>query len=224
MFDVQSLLRYTKLSQRELGRILGVSESAITKAKQGKMNWPDEWTAILSKKLNLDLSRFELDDLNMANEPYTTYNKSLIQRIEGKFCVVLFSKKTQTKSVIPIFPDAKNVLDKYSDNLPKRPSGQKFNDMVKEVCRLSGITQQVQISKLQGAGKKILSIPKYEAISSHTARRSFITIMSIMGLTPKEISMMTGHSQTRIVEIYDKTKAEQNAVKVLENLKDKLKL
>lgn len=151
MFDVQSLLRYTKLSQRELGRILGVSESAITKAKQGKMNWPDEWTAILSKKLNLDLSRFELDDLNMANEPYTTYNKSLIQRIEGKFCVVLFSKKTQTKSVIPIFPDAKNVLDKYSDNLPKRPSGQKFNDMVKEVCRLSGITQQVQISKLQGA-------------------------------------------------------------------------
>ncbi len=46
--------------------------------------------------------------------------------------------------------------------------------------------------------------------------------MSIMGLTPKEISGMTGHSQTRIVEIYDKTKAENNAVKVFRSLGDRL--
>lgn len=60
------------------------------------------------------------------------------------------------------------------------------------------------------------------AVSSHTARRTFVTLMSTLGLTPKEISLMTGHSQLRIVEIYDKTKAESNALKVAEMLKWKI--
>lgn len=33
-----------------------------------------------------------------------------------------------------------------------------------------------------------------------------------------EVGLMTGHSQMRIVDIYDKSKAEENAVKVFNRL------
>ena len=52
--------------------------------------------------------------------------------------------------------------------------------------------------------------------------KSFVTNMSVMGLTAKQISLMSGHSQQRVVDIYDKTKAESNALSVVELLKGKV--
>lgn len=106
--------------------------------------------------------------------------------------------------------------------LPRRLSSQKFNDALKIVCRIAGFSNTVQIAKLKGLDKIIEVKPKYEIITSHTMRRTFITIMSVSGLTPKEISLMSGHAQQSIVDIYDKTKADQNAVKVSEILKGKV--
>jgi len=124
--------------------------------------------------------------------------------------------------VIPIFPEVQYILDKYNGDLPIRISGQKFNEYIKEVCRLSGITNKIQISKLKADKKEVFTVPKYEAITSHSSRRSFISIMSYLGLTTKEISLMTGHSQMSMVDLYDKSKADLNAVKVFENLKGRI--
>lgn len=144
-----------------------------------------------------------------------------IQLISGVKCLVIYSQKTKAKSVIPLFSDALKVLG--SDNsLPKVLTSQKYNEGIKEVCMLSGLTHSIQLNKHLGRTTKIIKLPKYQAISSHSARRTYVTIMSNLGLTPKEIGLMTGHSQTRIVEIYDKSKAEENAVKVAGMLKDRL--
>lgn len=43
MFDLEGLLKKAKLKQTQFGEIMGVTDSAITKVKQGKMNLPDEW-------------------------------------------------------------------------------------------------------------------------------------------------------------------------------------
>jgi integrase len=143
------------------------------------------------------------------------FDPSFVQEISGVQCLVFFSQKTGSKSVIPIFPQTKAILDKYAGNLPRRPSGQKYNDMVKEVCKAAGIDQQIQLTKLEGDRKRPVAMPKYEAISSHTARRTFVTNMSKMGLTAKQIALMTGHTQARITDIYDRSRAEENAVSVL---------
>lgn len=79
---------------------------------------------------------------------------------------------------------------------------------------MAGITQVVQTTKLEGNKKLRFSIEKYKLISSHSARRSYITFMSMLGFTSKEISLTTGHSQQRIVDIYDKSSADQNAIKI----------
>ena len=67
--------------------------------------------------------------------------------------------------------------------------------------------------------KALEYVRPYEAVSAHTGRRSFITNLSIMGLTTKQISLMVGHTQQRITDIYDKTKEESNAVLVAAILK-----
>lgn len=43
MFDLEGLLKFAKLKQNQFGEIIGVSDSAVTKVKQGKMNLPDDW-------------------------------------------------------------------------------------------------------------------------------------------------------------------------------------
>jgi len=53
-------------------------------------------------------------------------------------------------------------------------------------------------------------------------RRSFVTNLSRLGLTDKQISLMTGHSKVSTVQDYDKTKAETNALDVGEILKGRL--
>lgn len=111
--------------------------------------------------------------------------------IQGQ-TLVFFSQKTGSKSVIPIFPIVGQILSK---GLPRRPSGQKFNDILKEVCKYAGLTELIQLTKLEGERKIPYSLPKYEAVTAHTGRRSFVTNMSVMGLTAKQISLMTGHSQ-----------------------------
>lgn len=115
-----------------------------------------------------------------------------------------------------------NVGQILSKGLPRRPSGQKFNDILKEVCKYAGLTELIQLTKLEGERRIPYSLPKYEAVTAHTGRRSFVTNMSVMGLTAKQISLMTGHSQQRVVDIYDKTKAESNALSVVELLKGKV--
>lgn len=146
------------------------------------------------------------------------FKPSFIQDIEGVKCIVFFAKKTGTKSVIPILSVIQEILDRYNV-LPRRPTSTKFNEMIKTVCKLAGINQDIQLTKLEGDKKRSYTLKKYEAVSAHTGRRSFITNLSIMGLTTKQISLMVGHTQQRITDIYDKTKAESNAVLVSELLK-----
>lgn len=146
------------------------------------------------------------------------FKPSFIQDIEGVQCIVFFAKKTGTKSVIPIMPVIQDILDRYN-GLPRRVAANNFNERIKTICKLAGINQDIQLTKLEGDKKRSYTLKKYEAVSAHTGRRSFITNLSIMGLTTKQISLMVGHTQQRITDIYDKTKAESNAVLVAGILK-----
>lgn len=75
--------------------------------------------------------------------------------------------------------------------------------------------ERLKNTEVSVKAQKSLNRKLYELVSLHTARRTFVSIMSFRGLTAKEISLMTGHKQTSIVDIYDKTKAHENAIKIL---------
>src|SRR5690606_20228421 len=95
------------------------------------------------------------------------------------------------------------IFDKYQNVLPVI-SDVKYNQYIKEVCKIAGIDTPTLITSWKG-GKRIDEIKlKYELISSHTARRTFITRLLRKGLLPEQIMKITGHRNRRSFDEYVK--------------------
>ena len=123
-----------------------------------------------------------------------------------------FIEKKNVKSgiitVIPIHPQVEAILTKRQRNFPRKISNQKFNDYIKEVCKIVGIDEEIWGAKLCSIEKSFINLdgdavtqnvqrnvldfyPKYKLLSSHTGRRSFasnhygkidnLTLMNITG-------------------------------------------
>jgi len=123
--------------------------------------------------------------------------------------------KTDTRVVIPLHPVVKSILNKYEYRLPKVPSNQKFNDYLKEIARLAGIDEPVSIEKTKGILKIRKSEPKYNLVSSHTARRSFATNAYLSDVPSISIMKITGHKTESSFMKYIKISQEDNARKLM---------
>ncbi|WP_423130635.1 site-specific integrase [Gaoshiqia sp. Z1-71] len=127
--------------------------------------------------------------------------------------------KTGAKVVIPLHPVVKAILQKYNGILPDAPSNQKFNDYIKEVGELAGINTPTA-KRLTRGGKRITqSFPKWELISSHTARRSFATNLYKSGFPSISIMQITGHTTEKAFLKYIKVTPEEHAHLLAEHWK-----
>ena len=107
--------------------------------------------------------------------------------------ITINTQKTEDLLQIPIPKRLKAVLDKYPDlELPKM-SDQKYNDYIKELCKMAEIDTLIPTKSRNGKEKLEIMIPKYELISSHTARRTYITISLKLGVPADMIMKITGH-------------------------------
>lgn len=122
--------------------------------------------------------------------------------IEKDF-IYIKTKKTKFPVIIPIHKRVREILNKRDGKFPRKISDQKFNDYIKEVCKIADITEVVSGGKIcpieivEEGKKKIVfrkidgKYPKNELVASHTCRRSFasnlygkvetLTIMKITG-------------------------------------------
>ncbi len=122
--------------------------------------------------------------------------------INGKVLLLKEEKGSGKKSrEIPLSNIALHILNKYDYTLPLI-GNQKFNDYVKEVFEKAGYTHNVV--KTSTRGKEILreEIPFYKRISSHTARRTFITMMKRNGKSDKLIAEISGHNDMKTLNQY----------------------
>lgn len=113
--------------------------------------------------------------------------------------------RTKIKSIrIPLdgfITNALLILRKYNYSLPK-VSEADINLGIKEIAKRAGITEAFYIERW--AGNKKIQIPgfKYEFLSSHTGKKSFITILAGLGVPLKNISDFTGTSIRTIEKHY----------------------
>lgn len=130
----------------------------------------------------------------------SNYSRIEKKDIQNGFIKVRDKKNTDKPLEIPLNDFSLYILKKYDYKLPKI-SNQKFNDYIKEVFELMGYDQNVK--KTIKIGKELIEQinPLYERISSHTARRSFITIMKNKKIPDKIIMGYTGH---RSLEVFNK--------------------
>lgn len=117
--------------------------------------------------------------------------------------IILKEEKDETKQVreIPLNSISRSILEKYDYKLPLI-TNQKQNDYIKEVFK--ELDYDFEVQKITTKGKENIKVdmPFYERISSHTARRTFITIMKRQGKSDKLIASVTGHRDMKTLNQY----------------------
>ena len=114
----------------------------------------------------------------------------------------LRQQKTKNIIQIPMNKYALSILAKYPDYILPVISNQKMNEYIKELCKLAGIDETITIVKYRGSKRIEETKKKFEVLSTHTARRSFITVSLMKGMKPEVIMKITGHRSYRMFQKY----------------------
>jgi len=149
---------------------------------------------------------------------FSNFNNLKVENIENGF-IRLKQIKTGERVTIPIMQRLQKVLDKYNGALPSPVSNQEFNRVIKDVVQAAGLTYTVEVKSFKGGVLAIAERPIYELVSSHTARRSYATIMFKMGIPTMLIMSATGHKTESSFLKYIRATNEDKAVLMAEAMK-----
>jgi integrase len=127
------------------------------------------------------------------------------------------TKKTHDRLSIDLNGMAKNILDKYKDEeipfglaLPII-SNQKMNDYIKDLGELCEFTEPITKVCYRGGKRIEETFRKWELLSTHAGRRTFICYALSIGIPPQVVMKWTGHSDYKAmrpyIEIAEQTKA-----------------
>jgi hypothetical protein len=109
-------------------------------------------------------------------------------------------KKTNKETTISVHPKVIEMLNKRNGEFPYKISDQKYNDYIKDVCKLAELNEPTKGSKLletepkSGIYRKKQGVyPKWELVTSHIGRRSKAT--NFYGTMPtSHLINITNHS------------------------------
>jgi len=117
--------------------------------------------------------------------------------------IFMNSTKTRQKLQIPLNANSLEILTECKFDTTKIAiSNQKYNDYIRELCKLVGINQTIMKIGYRGNKEVQESLEKHEIMSSHHGRRFFITQNLINGIRPEVIMSMTGHTDFRSFKKY----------------------
>ncbi|WP_194777148.1 site-specific integrase [Pararhodonellum marinum] len=138
---------------------------------------------------------------------------------EGSLVIDLKQQKTKKEVTIPVLPEAWEII---KDGFPYLITEQNFNEYIKKVAEIAGISQPIEGKKFDKESKrKVLGVyPKFDLITSHSCRRSFAT--NFYKKIPTTILMgITGHTkESTFLKYINKQKdKDDNARLFLEYLK-----
>ena len=117
-------------------------------------------------------------------------------------------QKTEDYLDIPINHFISEMIDKYSilnsSNIPFcKYNIHNFNKLIKKVLNEAGLNQKVTISKKRAGNFIAETKPKNEFVSSHTMRRTFISLLSTM-TEVTNIQAVSGHKDIKVLTDYIK--------------------
>ena len=140
---------------------------------------------------------------------------NFVQHIDGVEYVELKQQKTGKIARVPIVGALQEINTIRNNGLPYKISVQKFDQYIKQVCKLAGINELIEHSKVcmvddkgniieqddkgnytsKGVKRTVKGVfEKWQLVGSHTCRRSFAT--NLYGkLETAFIMQMTGHTK-----------------------------
>ncbi|MBX4206071.1 site-specific integrase [Candidatus Microgenomates bacterium] len=131
---------------------------------------------------------------------FMRFNIDMIRVEDGESFIEFTQKKTNKIMTVPLHPKVLQILKKRGGEFPYAISDQKYNDYIKKVCEIAGLTDLVYGSKKTETEsksgifrKETKEFRKCDLVSSHIGRRSFAT--NFYGTIPTSLLInITGHS------------------------------
>lgn len=108
------------------------------------------------------------------------------------------AQKTKKAGVVPLKPGLEERIAWIAGHPEFKVTPKCYNEAIRTLCKRAGINDEVVVLK---AGKELKG-PKYEFISSHSARISMATCLNRRGVSTEEISRVLQHSSSAITARY----------------------
>ncbi|GAB2856591.1 site-specific integrase [Hymenobacter ruber] len=115
----------------------------------------------------------------------------------------LTAQKTSEKLSIPLRGNpVLPLLEKLWAGQVRPISNQKLNKYIKDVAMLAKLNTPIEQVEYRGSQRTSEILPKYAVISSHTGRRTFVTLSLEGGLSWETIMKATGHKDFKSFRRY----------------------
>lgn len=166
----------------------------------------------LDELKKLELVEFELKKHERVRDLFLFHCDTGLRYQEGQNLTsksikdgILYVKSVKTQTgepdrfrIIKLSSRALSIWNKYN-GLPIY-SNQKFNQYIKEACRISGV-----LGTIIHKGKEV---EKWSLVKTHTGRESFATNMLEAGVDIRIVQKMLGHKSQSMTRDYDKSGPE----------------
>lgn len=137
---------------------------------------------------------------------YTGLRVSDLKRLQKKNItkefIVVSNEKTDDTVTIPVHPMVKSIIKKYGGFPPYISDGE-INEWIKKLGKDAGINETVLFTNTEGGKRKDYYYKKYELITTHTGRRSFITNLRKSGVPDSVIMKLAGIRSIATLKKYD---------------------
>lgn len=154
---------------------------------------------------------------------YTGMRYSDMQKVDSS-CISggnlrFVTKKTNDTLSIPVNSLIEGILAKYGGKMPQMEN-QVYNRFIKTLCKEAGIDSPTTEIHYRGAARIEETQPKWKLISSHSARKTFVSNALMSNIPVTTVMSFTGHHSYQSMQSYiavaDEAKVE--AMKILEGV------
>jgi integrase len=116
----------------------------------------------------------------------------------------LVAEKTQKPILVPMVDYAEKILLKYKKaEFPiPRLTNDKMNEYLKEIGKEAKLDHSVKHVSYYDGKKEEESFPFYDVLTSHVARKSFITNSLILGIPERVVRDISGHTDEKSFRRY----------------------
>jgi integrase len=134
-----------------------------------------------------------------------------VESFNGRTHIHIIQHKTKKPVFIPLKKGILEILEKRNGAFPPYIHKNLINKEIKPLLNKCGITEIYHIEKTIGGKQVLISKPKCEMISCHSARRSFCTNAYNSGVPLQDIMSFSGHSSEKMILLYIKASAKEKA-------------
>lgn len=133
--------------------------------------------------------------------------------------IVIVTKKTNHRLYIELNKFSKGIFDKLNKNahddssyIFPQMSLKHYNVILVNIAKYANIDDEIEYDYMSGSERKTHKMKKYECITSHTARRTFVCNALSIGIPPNVVMKWTGHknykSMTPYIDVTSNAKKE----------------